>query len=143
MLRRVPTVLAPALVVLALASGCGGSDDDGGPTDPVEGSAGAPADADATSPAEAMSTEVSSVAPTLESYYRGGDYPRSVDDVVATLTGAGVTLAPGTEVGGYTYDADAVEFVLCLQDADGAWASYDTAPMGVRDSGDAGGCPQG
>lgn len=115
-------------------TGCGGGD-----TSKPATQAGEPT---IDSGAGAVVTEVSAVAPALESYYRGKTYPQSTDEVVASLGPAGVTLPPGTEVGGYTYDPDTVEFVLCLQDKDGAWASYDTAPMGVQDSGSQGGCPQ-
>ncbi|WP_148615754.1 hypothetical protein [Nocardioides rubriscoriae] len=125
----------PAVVVLALGLGLAGCGDDESPS--ASGATTAPAG----SGADAVVAEVTSVAPALESYYRGGPYPQTLDEAVSTLAPAGITLSPGTEVGGYTYDPDAVEFVLCLQDADGAWASYDTAPMGVRDSGTSGGCP--
>ncbi len=130
--------LLPALAVLTalVLTGCG-DDEEGSSAPPTVAPEGA------ASAQDAMIAEVSTVAPTLESAYRDAPYPQTVDEVVESLTGAGVTLAPGHEVGGYAYDPDAVEFVLCLQDADGAWASYDTAPMGVRDAGDSGGCPNG
>jgi hypothetical protein len=132
--------LAPLVVLLGLGlTGCG----DDAASDPAAGSNQSTGSAGSagSGAADAVIAEVSSVAPALESYYRNGPYPQSLDEAVATLGPAGITLSAGTEVGGYRYDADAVEFVLCLQDADGAWASYDTAPMGVRDSGATGGCP--
>ncbi|MCW2816366.1 MAG: hypothetical protein JWN84_3821 [Nocardioides sp.] len=135
-LRLLPALAA--LIVLVL-TGCG--DDQDRTASP--GAAEDPLAAAGSQAQDAMAAEVSTVAPTLESAYRDAPYPRTVGEVVESLTGAGVTLAPGHEVGGYAYDPDAVEFVLCLQDADGAWASYDTAPMGVRDAGATGGCPSG
>lgn len=134
--RRLPA--AVAVLVLALA-GCGGEDDPATPPGGTGGSSGG--GVPGGSGGSDVTTEVSSIAPALESAVRGTPYPQSVDEAVDSLAEAGIDLAPGTEVGGYTYDPDAVEFVLCLQDADGAWASYDTAPMGVRDSGTEGGCP--
>lgn len=149
MRRLLLPALVPALT-LALSvglTGCGGDDEPGpsGSTStaaaPEETDAAEPAPPPAAGSADDVIAEVTEVAPELESFYRGGPYPRSVEDAVASLDAAGVSLLPGHEVGGYTYDEDAVEFVLCLQDDDGAWASYDTAPMGVRDSGTSGGCP--
>lgn len=131
-IRRLPAAVA---VLVMLLAGCG---DDG---EPAAGD-GRPATDDDTG-SSAVITEVSSVAPALESYVRGTPYPQSADEATARLAEAGIDLAPGTEVGGYSYDPDTVELVLCLQTTDGAWASYDTAPMGVRDSGTSGGCPAG
>lgn len=133
-MRRI-AVLALTGVLLV---GCG--DDDA----PDSGS-GPTADdtAAAVEAVEAVAEDVSSVAPALESYYRaGGGYPASLADAQDTLGPAGVALQPGHVVGGYTYEPEAEEFVLCIEDEEtGAWASYDTAPMGVRDSGASGGCP--
>jgi len=91
--------------------------------------------------ANAVIAEVQQVAPALESFVRSDPYPQTVEEAEAALADGGIALAPGHRIGGYVYDPEAVEFVLCVEDADGAWASYDTAPMGVRDSGAAGGCP--
>lgn len=149
MRRLLLPALVPALT-LALSvglTGCGGDDEPGSSEvtpafePPQRTDAPDPASSGAEGSADDVIDEVTEVAPELESFYRGGPYPRSVEDAVASLDAAGVSLLPGHEVGGYTYDEDAVEFVLCLEDEDGAWASYDTAPMGVRDSGTSDGCP--
>ena len=120
-------------VVLAALPALGACGDD-------EPAATAPAPAPPAG-ADAVVAEVQQVAPALESAVRGGTYPQSVAEAEVSLAEAGLDLAAGHRVGDYVYDPDAVEFVLCLEDADGAWASYDTAPMGVRDSGGSGGCP--
>lgn len=91
---------------------------------------------------QAAIDDVSRVAPALERLYRGGDYPRSLDQVVPTLDDAGEELADGNRLGAYRYDPDAVEFVLCVEHEDGAWATYDTAPMTTGRTGEGGGCPQ-
>ena len=91
----------------------------------------------------AVGAEVERLAVALEGSYRGGAYPTDVAGVLASLDGAGLEPAPGTEIGGYTYDPTAVEFVLCVQDENGVWATYDTAPMSLRESGEDGGCPTG
>lgn len=85
--------------------------------------------------------DVESIAPQLESYYRNREYPVDLAQVRQTLVETGVTLSRGNTIGGYVYDGDAVEFTLCIQNTSGAWATYDTAPMTLRDSGATGGCP--
>ncbi len=128
--RRAAVMLSATLALGGLA-GCGSDDDSGSGT----GSGGA----GATS-VEGAQAEVDRLAVALESYYRGAGYPETLDDAVASLPGAGLSATAGYTVAGYVYDPDAVEFTLCVEDADGAWATYDTAPMSVRDSGDSGGC---
>lgn len=85
--------------------------------------------------------DVSSIAPQLESYYTEREYPADLQQVLTTLDGAGVTLSAGNRVGGYTLNANGVEFVLCIQHDGGGWASYDTAPMTVQQSSPTGACP--
>ena len=130
---RLRNILVLVLAVLATSSTAGCATDGTG----VDGQDGG---ADSGAPA-AVGVEVERLAVDLEGYYRGGDYPTDVDGVLASLEGAGLEPAPGTEIGGYTYDPDAVEFVLCVQDQEGVWATYDTAPMSLRESGGSGGCP--
>jgi hypothetical protein len=132
-----------------LVAGCG--DDEKSPAAPAPTVAAATATPEPSSSAEpgqdpgsalaSVTDDVVRVAPQLESYYRGKPYPRTVDEVVASLAGADVTLSKGNRVGGYRYDPDAVEFVLCIQNSSGAWATYDTAPMTAGKGGAAGGCP--
>lgn len=96
-----------------------------------------------SSPAEARSVrdDVETVAVSLESFYRGGEYPRDLAAVKATLSDAGLELSPGNRLGSYVYDADRVEFTLCVEGKAGAWAAYNTAPMTIQESGASGGCP--
>lgn len=127
--------LATAVIALFLLAGCG-DDDPASPADAV----GTPS---ATSTDQGpMADLVTEVAPQLESLYAANGYPQSLVGVAATIGPAGITLPEGVEIGSYTLDTDAQEFTICLEDTAGAWASYDTAPMGVRDSGMSGGCPQ-
>lgn len=43
---------------------------------------------------------------------------------------------------GYAYDPETVEFTLCVQTPSGAWATYDTEPMSLRQGAESGGCPE-
>jgi|GEM_PF-2703087 len=81
--------------------------------------------------------------PTLSSGGSAKSGRRSTHEVVETLGDAGLTLAPGNAIAGYVYDDAAVEFTLCVESESGAWATYDTAPMTLRENGAAGGCPFG
>ncbi|MGQ0629571.1 MAG: hypothetical protein ACT4P1_00900 [Sporichthyaceae bacterium] len=129
-----PVPGAPATVPVAPDSGPGPGQDtptDSGPSD------GAPS-AGLTS----VLQDVGKLAPALESFYRGKNYPRTLKTVVASLADANVDLAPGNRIAAYRYDPAAVEFELCIQNEDGAFASYDTAPMSPVRQGESGGCPQ-
>lgn len=145
------TRFAPVLLVLlasVLPAGCG-EDGEGTPADgssavvPV-GSAPAsqPADEDPGPALESALADVRKAAPRLESYFRTGTYPTELDDVVASLDDVQVELAAGNSLGAYRYDPSAVEFVLCVEHASGAFATYDTAPMATGEKGESGGCPQ-
>lgn len=90
---------------------------------------------------DAVLADVTDLAPALESYFRGRDYPTQLADVVAALPETGLKLSPGNSIGGYRYKADEVEFVLCVENTSGAWATYDTAPMTTAQSSATGGCP--
>jgi hypothetical protein len=143
----------PLLLVIALA-GCGDDahdsdfrDNTGAGTISAGPISAGPAVQDPTpaaSPSAGLTSalaDVGELAPSLESYFRAHSYPRELADVVAALPEAGLRLARGNSIGGYSYDDKAVEFVLCVQNTSGAWASYDTAPMTTAQSGESGGCP--
>ncbi|CAN5654877.1 hypothetical protein BH11ACT8_BH11ACT8_35660 [soil metagenome] len=128
-------------------SGCGSDGDPAEATNTSETAAPSETDAPAgaaETPSAALDSvraDVENLAVSLESYYRGNPYPQRVAEVEATLDGAGLALSPGNSIGGYAYDADTVEFKLCIQDDAGGWATYDTRPMTLRESGESGGCP--
>ena len=83
------------------------------------------------------------MAVALESGIRGTDYPTDLAGAVARIEELGLQPADGLVVGGYRYDPDAVEFTLCVEDAGtGAWSTYDTAPMSLREAGESGGCAE-
>lgn len=141
------TSLAPLLLVPALLlTGCG--DDSAEPT-------GSSTPAPAPSPSEEVVTppsdpsadlasaqaDVESLAVQLESYYRGGEYPADLDALLATLADAGVSPTGENTVAGYAYDPATVEFTLCVETPSGAWATYDTEPMSLRQGAETGGCP--
>lgn len=87
-------------------------------------------------------SDVTRIAPKLEQYYFEKGYPRDLAGAKASLKPAGQAVSKGNKVAGYSYDEVAREFVLCIQNTSGAWATYDTAPMATGASGEAGGCPK-
>lgn len=142
-MTRVKRLLLVALLTLPLGA-CGDDDEPAATSQPevtpqpAVSVAASPADSAAL---DAALADVNDLAPALESYFRGRDYPTKLADVVATLPRTGLKLSPGNTIGGYRYKADEVEFVLCVENTSGAWASYDTAPMTTAQSGESGGCP--
>ncbi len=141
--RRIPLMRPRAALVLAATallscalSGCTVSSDDAAPRSGSGTNDVSPALTSALS-------DVERVAVALEGYYRGAGYPTDLDGAVASLEPAGQELSPGNRVATYAYDADAVEFSMCVETEDGAFATYDTAPMSLRQTGETGGCPTG
>lgn len=102
---------------------------------------GDPADVDRAAELASVQQEIGTVAPALESFYRGKPYPQTLAEAQDSLTDAGIDLMIGNTIGGYAYDAATTEFTLCIETAAGAWATYDTAPMSLREGGEDGGCP--
>jgi hypothetical protein len=90
---------------------------------------------------QSAQADVESRAVQLESYYRGGDYPQDLDELLGTLADAGLAPTGENVVAGYAYDPDTVEFTLCVETPSGAWATYDTEPMSLRQGAESGGCP--
>ncbi len=146
---RLATGLTASVVVPALLlAGCGEDLAEEGASSPAASSATqAPAGEVVTPPSTpsddlaSAQADVESLAVQLESYYRGGDYPRSLDELLGTLADAGVAPTGDNEVAAYAYDADTVEFTLCVEAPSGAWATYDTEPMTLRQGAESGGCP--
>lgn len=141
-MRRTSLLLAVGLAVVLPA--CATTTDDVAADDPVAASTSAVEGDDGDPSPELASAlqDVGRLAPALESAYRGGDYPRELDAVVDSLGEVGLELSDDNALGGYRYDPNAVEFELCVEHTGGAWATYDTAPMSVRRSGESGGCPE-
>ncbi|MGB9012776.1 MAG: hypothetical protein WCB95_07975 [Aeromicrobium sp.] len=101
-------------------------------------------DVDAASRTAALSSvqdDIETAAPALEKFYRGTSYPADLAEATATLEEAGIELSAGNSIGGYRFDTDATEFTVCIENEFGPWATYDTAPMSMREGGETGGCP--
>ncbi|WP_300403876.1 hypothetical protein [uncultured Nocardioides sp.] len=145
---RLATGLTASVVVPALLLvGCGEDSADAGASSSAPLTTQPPAEEVVTPPSTpsddlaSAQADVESLAVQLESYYRGGDYPRSLDELLGTLADAGVAPTEDNEVAAYAYDADTVEFTLCVEAPSGAWATYDTEPMTLRQGAESGGCP--
>ncbi|WP_309647272.1 hypothetical protein [Nocardioides sp.] len=138
-MRRAAAAAAASLA-LTLAVGLAGCSED--ESDLATPEPGAAATASGTDPELVSAAEdVERLAVRLEGYYRSEDaYPRDLAGALASLEPAGEELSEGNRIGSYVYDEDAVEFRLCVEAPGGAWATYDTAPMSVRETGE-GGCP--
>lgn len=138
MRRSLALVTLP--LVLALA-GCGG-DASTTPSSPASADPGDLVTPPSNPSADLRSAQadVESLAVQLESYYRGGDYPQDLDELLGTLADAGVAPTGENVVAGYVYDPDTVEFTLCVETPSGAWATYDTEPMSLRQGAETGGC---
>ena len=122
-----------ALLLLALLAGgglaaCSGGD---GSVDDVSSEAAL----------SSVQSDIQTVAPDLENFYRDTTYPKTLDEAQAALEDAGIELSTGNTIGGYLFDAEATEFTLCVENESGPWATYDTAPMSMSEGGETGGCP--
>lgn len=137
-MTRAAVATAAAVTLLSTGlSGCG--PDEPRPAETPTSASTAPSPDPGLASAAA---DVERLAVRLESFLRGGTYPRDLAGAVAALDDAGLEPSDGNEVATYVYDEDAVELRLCVESASGAWATYDTAPMSVREAGDTGGCPE-
>jgi hypothetical protein len=80
------------------------------------------------------------VTPPLESYFFGAGHATTLEEAVAALAENELELSPGNQVGGYAYDEADEDFKLCIQGPTGAFATYDTSPMSLFETGASGGC---
>ncbi len=90
---------------------------------------------------ESTQENAETFAVTLEQVFFSSGYPRDLAGAKAAAKKAGLKLSAGNSIGSYTYDPDDVEFRLCVENVSGAFATYDTRPMSMREAGDQGGCP--
>ena len=107
------TLLAAGLL---LAAGC----DD--PAEEPEVETGSGAD-----PAELESVEADAgrLAPALEQYFFSHEYALTLDEALAAMADAGLEPTAPNVVGSYAYDAETVEFVLCIESPSGTGLAAD------------------
>ena len=146
-------LVVPVLICLALA-GCARDDSDEPDSSPAPGAASSPAEAGdpSSEPSDSASSEPSDelatviadavrVTPPLEGYFFQSGHATTLDEAVAALAELELDLSPGNEVGSYLYDEADEDFKLCIQGPTGAFATYDTSPMSLFETGETGGCP--
>ncbi len=144
-MNRIALALTGALSAAVLA-GCGGADADSAATPfqaPAElAAASSQALVQANKGLDSATADVQRVAPRLEQYYFVKGYPSDLEGAKESMKESRQTLAKGNKLGGYSFDQEDREFILCVQNKSGAWATYDTAPMATGANGESGGCPK-
>ena len=142
MRRSLALVVLPLVLLLPLSLAACGEDDTAtsGPSAAASGDLVTPP-SNPSGDLQSAQADVESLAVQLESYYRGGDYPQDLDDLLGTLADAGVAPTGENVMAGYVSDPDTFEFTLCVETPSGAWATYDTEPMSLRQGAESGGCP--
>ena len=139
-MNRVALALAATFSTAVLAA-CGNSSGTA-PAGVTDLGAAARASLQQASPGLTSATDdVNRITPRLEQYYFAMGYPRDLAGAKASLKPAGQKVSKGNKVAGYSFDDQADEFILCIQNKSGAWATYDTAPMQTGATGKSGGCP--
>jgi len=141
-------MIALATVLAFSVSACTGSDmpNSGMPTSGMSTTA-APRSAPVSQVPEAFDAVESTLADAekfaveLEQVFFGTGYPKDLAGAVAAAKKTGLELADGNSIASYVFDPDNAEFRLCVENTSGAWATYDTRPMAMRESGPSGGCP--
>jgi hypothetical protein len=89
----------------------------------------------------AVIEDANRVTPPLEAYFFGAGPAADLDEAVAALATIELELSPGNQVGSYDYDQADEDFKLCIEGPTGAFATYDTSPMSLFETGESGGCP--
>jgi hypothetical protein len=134
---------AIVLVLAALLSGCGGGDSTDGAKSGSSGQNGAPGATVTLSPQAAMAqamADVNQVAPKLQAYFAAHGYPTDLAGVAKSMTEAGLYMDPSDALASYKFDPKTKQWTMCVQNDNGAWASFDTGSIGGH--GTSGGCPQ-
>lgn len=150
-MRTLTLTLATVAFALTVTA-CGGDD----PAEPAAGSTASP-DVTTSTPArpdapleevpeafaavESTLADAEKLAVELEQIFFREGYPADLAGAITAAEAAGLEQSPGNTLAGYTFDAEQSEFRLCVENTDGAFATYDTRPMSMRDSGSSGGCP--
>ncbi len=96
---------------------------------------------DALAAVESTLADAEEFAVELEQVFFRTGYPTDLAGALAAAEKTGLRLEPGNTIAAYTYDPHTAEFRLCVENTSGAYATYDTRPMSMRDSGPTGGCP--
>lgn len=91
--------------------------------------------------AASTQADAEKIAVRLEQVFAGSTYPKDLAGALEAAQQEGLETSAGNTIAGYEYDADDVEFKLCVENSSGAYAIYDTRPMSMRGAGDSGGCP--
>jgi hypothetical protein len=133
--------LALVLTTTALLAGCGGggkSNADSqkpGPNGPAATAALSPEAAEATAMAN-----VNQVAPRLQAYFITHGYPTDLAGLAKSMTEAGLYIDPSNSLASYKFDPKTKQWSMCVENDNGAWASFDTGAIGGH--GKTGGCPK-
>ena len=138
--------LAALAALVLMAAGCA---DEQSEPEAATPEATATAGDEATATGREGSAELDSVTddalrvtPPLEGYFFSAGPADTLEEAVAALAENGLELSPGNTVGSYVYDRADEDFKLCIEGPTGAFATYDTSPMSLFETGEAGGCPQ-
>ena len=82
--------------------------------------------------AASTQTDAEKIAVRLAQIFAGSSYPSDLAGAIKVAQANGLEPADGNTIGGYAYDANDVEFKLCVENTSGAYAIYDTRPMSMR-----------
>ncbi len=144
------TLMITLAGTLAFAVSACGADDvpaDATPTTGTSSSPAAPPSAPVSEPpasseaVESTLADAEEFAVELEQVFFSAGYPDDLAGAVEAAEKTDLTLEQGNAIASYVFDPDNTEFRLCVENTSGAWATYDTRPMAMRESGDSGGCP--
>lgn len=112
------------------------------PSKPAASSAKpAPKKASAAS-VRSVADDVQEYAVALEQFFFDNGYPQDLAGALASAKKlTNLSLSAGNKIATYTFDPDASEFQLCVENPSGASATYDTEPMSTIQTTNTGGCP--